>query len=1003
MDAYSSAGAARDNSKYAPLTMDRYITGLVRQRSPLRDAAVPYNQAKYFQAGRYDSLWDGKNVELNSNSNLARRPGSSLYNNQDFPAINRFADHRIVVDGVASIRTLADTAAAVYDATGPSVKQIIWSKSAGAGKTFFQSVGNTLYFTNGVDLKKWIIPAKAWHATTLYKQGDTILDSNSNIQMAFGAATDQISSTTIADHIHGIGFPAILSDITIQLNAADAPYATGDSVRFFNLTVATVLNGQTLPVTNLGGGRIQVTIPVVPVQATTTDTGTTYSEGDESLSGTTAGTQPTWGTGFAQPTTDGSIIWINKGSSVQNWGLVGPAVAPTLAQIPLVGGPKQWAASTYYFTQQVVIDPSGAILAQLFVPGTTNVTAPTFNPALGHTTTDGTAKWITLANGTPGSTWGASVSVGIGSIVTFPVAGASYVFACVLPGVTGAAAPSFMAALGSQTNDNFAIWQNVGPLLTYGASVGPSQAVETAQTILDTAGFAQNIEISGISGTVAPAWNDASVGAITTDNAATWINNGQVAIAATGPVDYAFAGRSSVDGSVSNASPESISLLKRANRSVLVQGIAPTDPQEDIIVIYRTAIDGSTLLEVDEMPSPGPGVGFTYLDTSVDDDLNILIEAAIDEQNDPPPLGLTALTYHESRVWGMVNNVLYFSDDGDVGGNGNGNTAWSPGNTFGFPDSGIRLVPVTIQNGGLLVFTTSDIYAIFGDGTANNAFADRLYGAGIGLLNYDALDIIGATIHLQTTAKKQISLDPSAGYIETGQPIGDQFKKVTTAGFNAALFTPATTFVTWHESESGDTGLIVADGLKGFFRYSPISAPETGFLWSPFAVIEGGTSAVQSVETSPGHKQLLMGPATSGPILARDTSVNSDNGVPYSDTWAVIGSIQLCQPYEICEVAGVVLDYLEVPTGPVIGMLFGEIYKGVSGPQFTMYKRTGNDPPLLPVSETVPGDRFVMMQKGKCPKHRHIQMLIQLAIQDAPDEILTHTFFGSVSIERKAA
>jgi hypothetical protein len=71
-----AAGASPEPSEYAPLTMDRYITGLWTQRSPLRDADVPYLYTKFYSASRFDSLIDGLNREVTSRLTIARRPGN---------------------------------------------------------------------------------------------------------------------------------------------------------------------------------------------------------------------------------------------------------------------------------------------------------------------------------------------------------------------------------------------------------------------------------------------------------------------------------------------------------------------------------------------------------------------------------------------------------------------------------------------------------------------------------------------------------------------------------------------------------------------------------------------------------------------------------------------------------------------------------------------------------------------------------------------------------------
>ena len=123
-----------------------------------------------------------------------------------------------------------------------------------------------------------------------------------------------------------------------------------------------------------------------------------------------------------------------------------------------------------------------------------------------------------------------------------------------------------------------------------------------------------------------------------------------------------------------------------------------------------------------------------------------------------------------------------------------------------------------------------------------------------------------------STIAVEYPFNPQSGYSEIGFPIGDQFKKVTTGGISSALYSPSSSYLSWNIASSGDTGMYVSDGAVGWFRMSSVSTPESGLLWSPRAAITGGTSAVQSIETAPGVFNLLIGPASSGPILYRDTT-----------------------------------------------------------------------------------------------------------------------------------
>jgi hypothetical protein len=185
---FLTAGANPEPSKYAPLHINRMSSGLWTNRSPLRDGPTSLLNEKY-SGPRFDPLIGGNNMELTSKLTLGRSPGFSVYNDQVFPAIDFFYDFRRFTATSESIKVMADTAATVYDATGPSTKTAVFTKSAGAGQTYFQDVGNILFFGDGVDQKKWLQPSLVWSAAAAFTLGQFLIDSNNNIQQVTTAGT----------------------------------------------------------------------------------------------------------------------------------------------------------------------------------------------------------------------------------------------------------------------------------------------------------------------------------------------------------------------------------------------------------------------------------------------------------------------------------------------------------------------------------------------------------------------------------------------------------------------------------------------------------------------------------------------------------------------------------------------------------------------------------------------------------------------------------------------
>ena len=151
------AGAQSAPSDFAPLHVNRMVTGFWTNTSPLRDAATDGYTEKFY-GGRQDRIAAGANMEISSKLTLRRRCGMSIYNPFTFPPIKRYYGWNTFTLTDEVVRVMADTAAAVYEVTNsaarPNMHDIIWTKSPGAGSTYFLGVGNTLYFTNGVENKQ---------------------------------------------------------------------------------------------------------------------------------------------------------------------------------------------------------------------------------------------------------------------------------------------------------------------------------------------------------------------------------------------------------------------------------------------------------------------------------------------------------------------------------------------------------------------------------------------------------------------------------------------------------------------------------------------------------------------------------------------------------------------------------------------------------------------------------------------------------------------------------
>ena len=299
-DLLQIAGAQGTPSDFAPLHINRMITGYWTNTNPLRDAATSSFVEKFY-GGRQDRIADGLNTELSAKLTLRRRPGLSVYNSQPFPAINRFYGWNTFNLNSEVVRVMVDCGGgggAVYDGTGPNTKTLIHTKAAGAGKTFFLGVGNILYMTNGVEnlqlnnatgvVSKWGIAAPT------------------TAPLATQAGRPNPYPAWVANTIHGMWV-----DITPQ----------GAGVKSY-------FNGVVIQDTN---GNLQ--------EYATGNAGTPIKSGSLGLA------QPGWNTvlgGLTPESAPGNISWTNKGPIGWNAGFgygLGDVIGVTIANPP--GTPNQ--------------------------------------------------------------------------------------------------------------------------------------------------------------------------------------------------------------------------------------------------------------------------------------------------------------------------------------------------------------------------------------------------------------------------------------------------------------------------------------------------------------------------------------------------------------------------------------------------------------------------------------------------------------------------------------
>ena len=408
-NAIQQAGGAAEPSSFAPLHTNRMFTGLWTNRNPLSDASVSTNMEKY-GLGLQDSIIAGLNTELSSQLTLRRRRGTSVYNALSFPPINRFYPFNTFTLTSELIRVMADTGmggGVVYDATGatsttPDTKNAIWTKSAGAGPTFFLGLGNTLYFTNGVDNKQWVYnpatgtgPVYNWGIVAPTTAPNVSQVPRPNPYPAWAGSTGHAAWIPMSDGVHFFNYLVLIDPNNniqawgYQLNNAPPllQVKTGVLGTSASLPWNTALNGTTLDGTvswtNLGtklrqpgfgyaAGQI-ISVPIANPAGTPDQLFVSITGGNAG-----GGTITSWPIGLGQQISDGTngLIWQNAGPAL-NWSSIGSTTAGVSVT-----------------TQPHIVDPNG-YLQTVNQQGKTATSPPaTWVQQTGALTTDGTMVWL---------------------------------------------------------------------------------------------------------------------------------------------------------------------------------------------------------------------------------------------------------------------------------------------------------------------------------------------------------------------------------------------------------------------------------------------------------------------------------------------------------------------------------------------------------------------------------------------------------------------------------
>jgi hypothetical protein len=583
---------------------------------------------------------------------------------------------------------------------------------------------------------------------------------------------------------------------------------------------------------------------------------------------------------------------------------------------------------------------------------------------------------------------------------------------------SGSTSPSISAStFASGTIGNSTLVSLAGSPTTITAGTGYG-VLNDAVSPGDGVGNFEQINTAGLSGSTHPTWPLAvgSTGQTTIDSEAQWISQGSAGSAAnTGYWFYAYSYESSLVPDTSAPSPISLPIILAANSYISVSGAGDPNMAMDgvnQIAIYRstqqpttTVPSTSELFLIATIPAPANGAAWNFIDSSQDppapgSTLNDLIPANTDLNsiNTAPPTNLTNLVVHLSRLWGSVGNTLYASlgPDANAPAGQNGYTNFSADNFIDFPSTINRLYS-TSQ--GLFVFTASGLWVVSGNGVAAFAgesgfttFIPTLYADNIWLTNYLCFAAFAGTFFVYTADRLVQSITPS-GTSPLSMPIADLLQaQFTLPDGTNVNFNPANTYLTWY-SFGTDFGLFISDGSTGYFRLMPAAGPDATtnpYIWSAYAEIVGGVSAVQSVETEVGFHQLLMGPKTSGPILYRDTTNPQDNGIGFS--WqATIGALLLAHPNESAWLKGVTVDYARVGSPVQIKMWYDEI--NTNNANGVLYTHYVTDPYETPDSASIYRHRFFFSDNEE---EAQVCRFCLMQLNFGPDDAFNEVYSASV-------
>jgi hypothetical protein len=427
---------------------------------------------------------------------------------------------------------------------------------------------------------------------------------------------------------------------------------------------------------------------------------------------------------------------------------------------------------------------------------------------------------------------------------------------------------------------------------------------------------------------------------------------------------YVYVYKNSVTGHISTASPVSANTGAQTSKNIQVGYSASTDPQVTNIDIYRTKDGGGIFYFCAEVANTTG----TYTDSTPDSSLNTLLIAPQAGMNNPPPAGISLVTWYNDRLFATVNNILYASSGPDCT-NGVEQESWNPTYTWVLPAT---ITSINSTPFGMAIFTTDGSYLMQGQSTAT--YYPTPWLKNFGVSNRHCVTNDQSNMYVYTRRSQLWQVDASANLTDIGFPVGDQL---------LASYSPNSSSLSMHRN-GNDVGLFISNGSTLLKRYCP-----NFNSWDPTATINGGVGVIASIETVSAVWSLLLGrPTGSGYILFRDTTSYLDDGAAYPCS-AIIGSLLLAPPGETATLDQVLMQVMPVGTYPTVGVRMNEISGG-----FTSLPTPVNDPPQYDstpfASASITSKRHYLKGAASVLPQilQHCQLQISFVAESARGEIL---------------